>query len=270
MWRWAFGLAVLVCLPMFCQQDRILVRDIFGRVLSESGITLVDWQGYMANPAIEFVVIPPTTAQFPATAVLTADEQRLYLDRPSTVGGDGAEKTIPFADGSTRVTVFLGNVPDRGSNDGFFHLHIPFVGADGRTSAVTIPIHEIDQDRNDSAHYQRSADFSKDRTGFFRSSSNRSPVVQALNDGAYFFDDMDVDAVLAGQERTPIWGAEGFTSGTIVTNSRAYSGSLLYVYGIHSAALRSGGEPSTQGDFRRPTGSLCHSAVRAEWNRNGT
>ena len=32
----------------------IRVTDKFGRVLNEFGIVLVDWKGYMANPAIAF------------------------------------------------------------------------------------------------------------------------------------------------------------------------------------------------------------------------
>jgi hypothetical protein len=106
----------------------------------------------MANPAIKFVVIPPAGAQFPATAVLRANESRLYFDLPSTVGPNGPQKTIAFANASSRIVVYLGNAPDRDSVDGFFNLTIQFAGADGRTSTLTVPIHEIDQDRNDTDH----------------------------------------------------------------------------------------------------------------------
>src|SRR5438309_4289942 len=58
---------------------RVLVEDIFGRRLNRHGLVLVDWDGYMANPAIKFFLIPPTDAALPARAVLTAAEPRLYF-----------------------------------------------------------------------------------------------------------------------------------------------------------------------------------------------
>src|SRR5258708_31604784 len=58
----------------------VVVKDIWNRRLNEYGITLVDWQGYMANPAIQFELTPPADAVFPATATLLADNDRLYFD----------------------------------------------------------------------------------------------------------------------------------------------------------------------------------------------
>jgi hypothetical protein len=68
MWRVAVAL-LFICSRLSCQQDGVLVQDIFGRVLNQAGLTLVDWDGYMANPAIKFLVIPPANAQFPATRI---------------------------------------------------------------------------------------------------------------------------------------------------------------------------------------------------------
>ena len=111
--------------------------------------------------------------------------------------------------------------------------------------------------------YKISTDFSLDATGFFHSAANRAPVEQALADWSYFFDDMQVDRVPAGQERTLIWNSNGFTSGNTVRNRAAYTGSLLYVYGVHTGALRSGGEPSAQGNFQTSRG------VRSPLRRSG-
>ncbi len=66
----------------------------------------------------------------------------------------------------------------------------------------------------------------------------------------FFFEDRKFDAVPVGKESTFVWDSDGFVSGKIVTNTASYSGTLLYVYGIRSAALRSGGEPSAQGGFQ--------------------
>src|SRR5688500_15283603 len=75
-------------LPVQAQQAAgPVVEDLFGRRVNEHGLILVDWEGYIANPAIEFFIVPPQSATFPARAVLAATEPRLYFNRPSQAGG---------------------------------------------------------------------------------------------------------------------------------------------------------------------------------------
>ena len=150
-------------------------------------------------------MIPLPDARFPATATLHADNQRLYFDLPGEAGSSGPTKRISFRDASARPVVYIGNAPDRDSSDGFFTLNITFTDSDGRTSRTALPIHEIDQDQPPAPHYRITADYSQDATGFFRDSANRAPVDQALADWSYFFDDMKLDTVPAGQESTFIW-----------------------------------------------------------------
>ncbi len=240
-------------IPAFSQSNGVTVQDIFGRNLNTAGLTLVDWDGYMANPAIKFFVIPPSNAKFPATAALTANDQRLYFDLPSTVGASGPSKTISFPD-SSPVAVYLGNAPDRDTIDGYYQLAILFTGADGQSTSLTIPVHKIDQDRPSTVPYAINTDFTQDKTGFFATPANRAAIQQELADWAYFVDNMNLDAVPGGAERTFIWNSDGFVSGSYVVNSSAYTGYLLYVYGIHSSALRSGGEVSSAGGFQTSSG----------------
>ncbi len=51
--------------PSFADSNSVTVTDKFGRILNEFGLVLVDWEGYMANPAIEFFLTPPEGAVFP-------------------------------------------------------------------------------------------------------------------------------------------------------------------------------------------------------------
>lgn len=241
---------LLLLWPRLCgQQSGIVVKDIFGRSLNQVGITLVDWDGYMANPAIRFTIVPPPGAKFPATATLSAGEPRLYFDLPSEAGPDGPRKAIDFPD-ATPVAVQLGNVPDRDSADGSFELHIQFTDGSGRISMLTLPIHEIDQDRETEVPHGAAADFSRDETGFFHSAENRAPVEQALADWSYFFDITGFDQIPAGREKTPIWKPGAFVSSETIVNQVPYRGVLIYAYGVHTAELRSGGEPSAQGQFQ--------------------
>src|SRR5262245_17057306 len=72
----------------------LIVEDAFGRSINKRGVTLVDWEGYIANPAIKIRLTPPFGMSYPAKAVLTAKEPRLHFDLPSTTGADGPRKEV--------------------------------------------------------------------------------------------------------------------------------------------------------------------------------
>jgi hypothetical protein len=87
-----FGLArisLLIALVQPAVRAQTVVQDIFGRTLNQHGLTLVDWDGYLANPLIRFYLVPPTNAALPASATLTVNGARLYFDLPSGVGPNG-------------------------------------------------------------------------------------------------------------------------------------------------------------------------------------
>src|SRR5271157_2242681 len=52
----------------------LVVQDVFGRPLGKRGLVLVDWEGYIANPAVRFFILPPPDAAYPATVVVRASE----------------------------------------------------------------------------------------------------------------------------------------------------------------------------------------------------
>jgi hypothetical protein len=63
-------LLLLTGLRSWRQAGEIGIEDLFGRRVNDRGLTLVDWDGFMANPAIKFFVIPPAGTAIPARAVL--------------------------------------------------------------------------------------------------------------------------------------------------------------------------------------------------------
>ena len=67
----------------------MIVRDVFGREVNETGIVLVDWEGHIANPLMKYSVELPG-----ATAILSSTEPRLYFDFPSLAGADGPTKNV--------------------------------------------------------------------------------------------------------------------------------------------------------------------------------
>ena len=75
----------------------LTAEDVFSRTLGpKTPLQLVDWQGYLANPAIEFDLLVPARIALPATVVLRAREPRLHFSLPSTVGAKGPRKELPI------------------------------------------------------------------------------------------------------------------------------------------------------------------------------
>src|SRR5271155_1781372 len=113
-------------LPVFAQTR---VQDIFGRSLNTPGITLVDWDGYMANPLIKFYLLPPTNAVLPGSATLTANGARLYFGTPSSVSSNGPGTTISLTSSNVAVPANLSIFPAHNDPDGSYTLTIVFTGS---------------------------------------------------------------------------------------------------------------------------------------------
>ena len=224
-----------------------IVSDSFGRVLDEHGLVLVDWDGYLANPAIEFFITPPAAAVLPATATLSANGARLYFNLPCLTTPSGPSKTLylPTLD---PVSAYVSIFPDRPGGDEDYTLDIGIQDAAGSTWSVSLPVHVVDQDLGSTGAFALIPDYSKDDGGFF-GPQQRAILQQAAADWAYFIGDMQLDQVPASAEWTWIWSwplAFSLPSnGYYTVNMQAYTGFRLYAYGIDTPLLRSGGEPST-------------------------
>lgn len=232
------------CIPHVTPRG-ITALDASGRVLNARGIHLVDWDGFLANPAETITLRPPADIAFPAFATLTADHPRLYFSLPSDTTANGPRKFVRFDSAASEITVRLGMFPDRDGADEHYQLTMTLTDGEPRVETVPITVH--DQDKNLPLLTRITVDYSRDQTGFFANQAAKDVVQQAADDWAYFLDDRHLDEVPALDELTFIWDPTGFVTGTITQNDAAYTGFLLYAYGIHSADLRSGGEGSYQG-----------------------
>jgi hypothetical protein len=229
------------------------VEDIFGRALNQRGLTLVDRDGYMANPLIKFFVLPPTNAVFPGSATLTANGVRLYFESPGTVTTGGPSKTVSLANAAARQPVRLAIFPDRDSLDEDYILTIVFTGANSVKQTNTVPIHVIDQDLPRTNDLAAIVNFDRDITSFFTNATRRALVKQAADDWFYFFAGMNLDLVGIGTESTYIW-SNNFNGGYSFNNTNSYRGYQLYAYGTTNTAHRSGGEGSYSGSVQRSNG----------------
>lgn len=228
--------------------ERTIVRLVHdnGAEVGADGVTLLDWDGQIANPYVALRVVVPDDE---ATVILRASGPRLYFDLPSTVASNGPTKVVTARD---HVASFkLGIFPDRAGGDERYELSIE---VDGKRTIV--PIHVSDLDTGAAPVMRVVVDTSHDRTGFFDDPRARRIVQQVADDWAYFIDDMPLDEVPVGDERAWVWDPVGsFATGTSVSNPMAFRGFLVYAYGIHGEQLRSGGAGSYNGR-RQGTGAL--------------
>jgi hypothetical protein len=228
----------------------LAIRDIFDRDIASFGLTVPDWEGYMANPAIKFTITPPSNAHWPVKVKLFAAEARLYFDTPSVAGADGAYKELTFADG-TPQSALIAVFPARKKEAKTAFLHIQFEDRKGLRTQTDVPLHIVPvESQNQDAQFPVTVDFSQDKSGFYADADHRAVFKSAVADWAFYLQDMHFQQVAAGDERTWIFAPSGFTGGGFVSNKNAYSGYLLYAYGIKGPELRSGGEPSAAGGFQ--------------------
>ena len=220
----------------------VLVADRFGREVNGTGITLVDWEGYIANPAMKYTVKAPsgTTA---TRVILSSSAPRVYFNLPSWNGAEGPRKELNLSGTSSQAEFYISIFPDRDGLDEKHSLTIEYRDTKSRWHTQSIDIHVIDQDvPNRALDFDITLDFSQDQTGLPNDSAVRETVQQAADDWAYFIDDMDLDQVSSGQEESWIWDSRGYShGGKPVRNKMSYTGFLLYAYGVHDG---NGGQPS--------------------------
>ena len=234
--------------------DHAIVRDIFGRIVNETGIVLVDWEGHIANPLMAYTIEFPAGSTSPMQVVLSSSESRLMFDLPSSVGENGPRKVVRLAndlsEGDFRITIF----PDRDTSDEMHSLTIQYIDKNNVPRSQKVDIHVIDQDHDRPLEFNIIADFSYDETGMFDDPLARATVQQAADDWAYFFADMDLDTVGVGEEIMWINDHGPWGIGRYETNTAAYTGFLLQVYGQPNDGMGNGANASHDPDNQSSRG----------------
>jgi hypothetical protein len=214
--------------------------------VNQHGITLVDWDGYIANPLIKIYLSPPTNSALPGSATISANGDRLYFKSSDSVSTNGPRANVPIYNQNDAVPFELSIFPDRDGMDEDYMLTIIFTDANNTSQTNTVPIHVVDQDSQRSNDLVVTVNFDRDETGVFTNDIRRALTIQAANDWTYFFANMRLDPVAAGAEMTFIW-SNNFDGGYYFTNTNEYTGYLLYGYGTTNETHRSGGEGSFAG-----------------------
>lgn len=221
----------------------ITLLDAFGRDITRQGFVLLDWDGYMANPAVKLAASLAASEQ-PRVLDIRSDCVRLIFDRSGDISTGPLGKSMRIEPGQSKAEFWISIFPDRDAKNEEHTLEMRLRG-DKDWTAVKVKV--IDQDKPMPPGFKIWTDFSQDKTGFLRDASVRKTIRQAANDWAYFLADMNLDTVPKGDEATTLWTPDGFVRTYTVKNGRPYRGFLLYFTGIRGPDLRSGGAPSYDG-----------------------
>ncbi|MFT5145026.1 MAG: hypothetical protein ACI80V_003690 [Rhodothermales bacterium] len=271
-------LAAFLCVTVADSAGQIVVSDRFGRNLQTRALRLVDWEGYIANPAVEFSIDVPE-AWLPATVEIAGSDQRLHFaerrlarSEPSTLGETGPKLTLKLESGVQAAPVVIAIWPDRDDLDEAHSLWIGVHTANDGLKTLVLPIIVEDQDRDRPIEFPVTLETSFDATGFYTNPTVRAETQKAADDWAYFLSDNRVDEVIRGASRSWIWNGDGFLSGYWVTNPMAFRGFYLYAWGMRSVGLFSGG--AATGQYQTVDGwpvdiiASGHVAMELRGNRN--
>jgi len=216
--------------------------DLFKRPIGSVPLSLPDWDGYMANPAIKFEISPGDgNVTWPLIVTLTTDDPVVHFDLPSRVDETGASKTLVFRDAALQE-VYVTAFPKRIKQS--YARTILIRTSSQKSCVIALTVTPV-VSGNRTPWFPITVDFSQDKTGFYGDPAHREIFHQAVSDWAYYLKDEGAPLVPALEERTLIFEPSGFKSARFVLNNNAYRGFLLYGYGISTPELRSGGEPSS-------------------------
>jgi hypothetical protein len=219
------------------QGSAVEVSDIFGRTLNQQGITLVDWEGMIRNPALRFFINLPEGASSPARVELSANHSRLYFDLPADATESGPFKEMQNLTANEPLEFYISIFPDRDFEDEQHVLTVRVFDRNGQEFSSEIIIQVIDQDIDRAIEYPLIVDFSEDQTGFYNNPEARAVAEAAAGDWAYFLADMNFDTVFTFTELTNIpsatrTGNEETFGNRDVWNANDFNGFLLYGVGL--------------------------------------
>ena len=168
-WCSFIAAALFLWRPMVCGVE---LTDRWSRSLRDRNVTLLDWEGQIANPAVRLFVQAPTTGKFPISIDLRANHPRLYFDLPSAVSAIGPSKHIVLTQPKQIQSFRLAIFPDRDFLSELHQLTIRSTDATGAVEEFHVPISVIDQDQDRPAEFNLIVSPSADQTAFIKTNRN--------------------------------------------------------------------------------------------------
>ena len=257
----------------------IRILDAFGRDVTKRGVTLVEWGGPIANPAIQLSLSLPPGLPTPCDVYVHGDNQLIQFDKAGRDDRYGVGRRIHLDSSSGSTAFHVSIFPSHGKPPAGANLLFQiFDSSRTERARLSVPVSIVDLTRpSDMPRYPILLDFSEDKTGFFQSADARRVVQEAADDWSYFLDDLGESPTPAGTETSQQWRQGGYIQDYKVQNAKPYRGYLMYMAGIDVPEWRSGGAPSPYGGFQsvggRPLGLRRSGTVEVEtagnYNRMG-
>ena len=238
--------------------DGVELLDNFGRPVTEFGINLLDWQGYLSNPYVRLTVRGPINGTYPLSVSIKASgTSRLMLNKPSELSSTGATKTVELQSLSDEQSFLIAIAPDRGGEFSIEQHELILTTTDAAdvVTSQSVPLRVLDQDDAiETTSLPIRIDPSHDNLGgeeIFKRPDVMLASTLAIKDWFYFFDEEPFDEVPAGADWFWLSG-DNFTNHEWVYNTEAYRGMWVYLRTISTPY--STGHPSNNGLYHTRNG----------------
>ena len=208
----------------------ISVKDLFGREVTQTGITLVDWEGPVRNPAMKYFLQGNAFLSYPLSVKLTTREENTSFNLPSDFSPKGASKTLVLDSQGSLASFLFSFYMDEDFEGNAFELTLSY-NLEGLPAQQVIPVTVIDQDYDRSLSYPVTIDFSEVLHPFMQDPSTQAIINQAAEDWLYYVDGEGIDEIEAGGSSLVIGGQDHLFEEKTVVNPIPYKGYYLYAYG---------------------------------------
>lgn len=227
------------------QGDDLTITNLFGDDITAGGLTLVDWEGPIANPAMKYFISGPDSLSYPVNVTIASDMPGVYFNSPSLSTSTSASKTIVLESAGQKVDFLMATFMDKDGEEENFEVTLTY--GDGCWDAQQkVAVHIIDQDYERPLSYPVTLDFSEETHPFINNDTIQSIVTQAAKDWAYYLDGSGLDTYSVGESSISLWSYG--RPPRDMFNKTAYKGFYLFVVGnlLTDPCICSTGFPSDE------------------------
>jgi hypothetical protein len=209
--------------------NAISVRNIFGTDVTNSGMTLVDWEGPIMNPALKYYLAGSEALVYPLEVRVSTKIEQTYFDLPSTTSKNGPSKLITLDAPGVLDSLLMSYYMDKDFEDENFDLTLNYQ-LNGIAVKQEIPVTVIDQDYDRPLTYPVTVDFSEAIDSFLLDPVIQEIVRGAAEDWLYYVDGEDIDSIGVGESTLGVGGQDHNFEEKIVSNPISYKGFYLFAY----------------------------------------
>jgi hypothetical protein len=214
----------------FPNASALSVTDLFGRDVTQNGITLVDWEGPVRNPAMKYYLQGTDALSYPFSVTLSTSEERTSFNLPSTISTTGPVKTVVLDSPDSLASFLFSFYMDENFAGETFDLALTY-NLNGLPVKQVVPVTVIDQDRDRPLSYPVIVDFSEAVHPLMVDPATQSVIFQAAEDWLYYVDGESIDEIPAGGSTLDIGGPDHYFAEKTVSNPVPYTGYYLYAFG---------------------------------------